>query len=225
MPIIQRIDKRTVDRNLEIRTSDRVFVVGSTGSGKTTLVKALLWKLPSVFVLDPKHTFTLPPQWESRIYHTMAELRHHDDETDGQAIAAIYRPTLDNMSDGCDDFFYFLFDRRDCYVYVDEAMRITNATRIGKGYATVLQLGRERNVGCWSATQRPANIPVVLLTEAEHFFVFRLRSPDDRDRMFKYTGQPELERIPPDQHGYWYYSDKTGQLRYWPKANVGSVLT
>lgn len=223
MPLIQRIEQRSADHKLRILTSDRVFLVGSTGSGKTTLAKALLWRLPSVFILDPKHTFVLPHGWESRTYHHIDTLRQHDAETE-PPTAAIYRPSLEDMDNGCNDFFYFLFDRGDCYIYVDEAMRVTNASRIHKGYATVLQLGRERNVGCWSATQRPANIPLVILTEAEHFFVFRLRSPDDRDRMFKYTGQPELETMPPDPHGYWYYSDKTGQLRYWPKADVGRIL-
>jgi hypothetical protein len=102
-------------------------------------------------------------------------------------------------------------------------MRVTNATRAGRGYRTVLQLGRERGVGCWSATQRPASIPVVTVTEAEHFFTFKLRAKQDRERMFEYTGQPELLQIPRDPRGYWYYNDKTGKIRYYPRANVGKA--
>lgn len=215
----------------KITRADRVFLVGASGSGKTTLAKALLWRLPEVFILDPKHTFHLPggpdneaAPWQSAVYHDMRGLSDHGDPDENTPVAAIYRPGLDEMEKGCEEFFEFVYARGDCFVYVDEVMRVTTETRAGRGYKTVLQLGRERGVGCWSATQRPSSIPKVTITEAEHFFAFKLRAKDDRQRMFEYTGQPEFLQIPRDPNGFWYYSDKTGAIRYYKKANVGKAV-
>jgi hypothetical protein len=43
-------------------------------------------------------------------------------------------------------------------------------------------------VEVWSATQRPANIPLVAISEAEHVYCFRLQLPQDRSRIEEITG-------------------------------------
>jgi energy-coupling factor transporter ATP-binding protein EcfA2 len=205
--------------DLKIKRSERVFIVGTTGSGKTTLAKALLYKSPNVVILDPKRTFNLPEGWDHVIYTNFNEIKRHKDEE-----TVIYRPTLEEMEKGTNDFFEWVFDRGNTLLYIDEVMRVVNGTRIGKGYATCLQLGRERGVGVWSATQRPANIPLVVMTESEHYFVFRLRNIEDRKRIYEYTGHPEFLRMPKDQYGFWYYNDITGNIRYYKKAKLGKGL-
>jgi len=202
-------------RAFQIKRSDRVFIVGTTGSGKTSLAKAMLYGLPSVIVLDPKRTFTLPDDWEHEIYTDFGQLTNHD-----TPVTAIYRPTIEEMEKGCEKFFEFVFERRNTTVYIDEVMRVTNGPRIGRGYATVLQLGRERGVSCWSATQRPANIPLVVMTESEHYFVFRLRNIEDRKRMATFTDFQELEKIPKDEHGFYYFNDRSGKLIYYKRAKI-----
>lgn len=204
--------------NFKIGRSDRVFIVGTTGSGKTSLSKAMLWGLPNVVILDPKRTYELPKEWKHSIYTDIASLAKHEDST-----TVIYRPEIAEMEKGCEDFFEWVFDRGNTLLYVDEVMRVTNGHRIGRGYATVLQLGRERGISCWSATQRPANIPLVIMTESEHYFVFRLRNTEDRKRLYEYTGASEFLKIPRDEHGFYYYNDRTGKIIYYRKANLGKV--
>lgn len=204
---------------VNIRNGDRVFIVGTTGSGKTTLAKGLLFGVPNLIVLDPKRTFTLPKTWEHSVYTNLSAVTAHRGPS-----TAIYRPTVDEVNDLCNGFFFWAFERRNTFVYVDEAMSVTNGSRIGKGYQTCIQLGRERGIATWSATQRPANIPLVLLTESEHYFVFRLRADADRQRMSEYSGYKQLLNPPRDEHGFFYYNDRTGRLIYYNGANLGRVL-
>lgn len=202
--------------SFKIKRSERAFFVGKTGSGKTTLAKALLYAQPHVFILDPKHTFTLPDSWKHSIYKTMSELESHNDES-----TAIYRPDLDEMDGGCNEFFELAFAQRNRLIFVDEVIRVTPNNRIKPGYKNVLQLGRELNVGCWSATQRPSSVPIPIMTEAEHYFIFRLTSMDDRKRLRDWLGYDELMTVPKDPHGFYHYSDITGKLVYYSKANLG----
>jgi DNA helicase HerA-like ATPase len=205
--------------DFQIKRSERVFIVGTTGSGKTTLAKALLYGSPNVIILDPKRTFTLPDTWKHETYTALREIENHRGPQ-----TAIYRPTIDELETGVEGFFEWVFERGNTLLYIDEVMRVTRATRIGRGYATCLQLGRERGVGVWSATQRPANIPLVVMTESEHYFVFRLRNIEDRRRIYDYTGHPEFLKMPRDQYGFWYYNDVTGRIRYYQKAKVGKGI-
>jgi hypothetical protein len=50
--------------------------------------------------------------------------------------------------------------------------------------------------------QRPRNTPRIFLTESEVFFIFNLRSGDDRDYMVEYAGDVVSERIP--KYEFWY---------------------
>jgi hypothetical protein len=202
--------------SFRIRRDQRAFFVGKTGSGKTSLAKALLYGQNHVCILDPKRTFTLPERWPHTVYTTFGDvIAHKTPET------LIYRPPLDEMKKGCDNFFFWAFDRQNTLVYVDEVISIVNGPRIFDGYETVLKMGRERNVGCWSATQRPASVPLAVMTESEHFFVFRLTNKDDRQRLSEWTGHNAIMRLPKEQHGFYYYGEETDRLVYYERANLG----
>ncbi|MGI8403365.1 MAG: hypothetical protein ACR2OE_01100 [Thermomicrobiales bacterium] len=206
--------------SFNIGRTDRVFFVGSTGSGKTTLAKSLLWGLPYVVILDPKHTFSLPESWPHGWHYANAPRRHQDMR---DAATLVYRPTYDEILDGCEEFFQWIFARGNTIVYVDEAATISKPRSIGRGYDRNIREGREKGIGIWSATQRPRFIPQVLMTESESFFVFRLRSEEDRKIVAGFTISEVRDKVPTG-NGFWYYNDKTQRAKYYAKANVGDVL-
>lgn len=50
-------------------------------------------------------------------------------------------------------------------------------------YHGCLTQGRELNIETWSATQRPMNIPQVIMSEAEDAYVFPLKMPQDKQKV------------------------------------------
>ena len=206
---------------LHVRRNDRALFVGATGSGKTTLAKALMWDQRHVAVLDPKRTFTLPPQANA----TTTEDPDVVLSWEGPE-PIIYRPGLDVLTDpdSVDWWFWWVYERKNTLAYIDEAAMVTQGAKLPRGYAACIQLGRERGVGTWHATQRPARVPLVLLTESEHIFAFRLRHPDDQLRIADYSDRHTLERQPTG-NAFWYWNDSRQELRYFDRANVGAILT
>lgn len=206
---------------LSIRRNDRALFVGATGSGKTTLAKALMYQQRHVAVIDPKRTFDLPAE-TGRV---ITSDRRVVESWDGPE-PIIYRPGAELIEDpeSADWFFWWAYLRGNTLVYVDEASRVIRGSNPPPGYAACIQLGRERGVGTWHATQRPARVPIVLLSESEHIFSFRLRHPEDAARIADYTDPYTLERQPTGNQ-FWYWNDSTQMLHFYSRANVGKVLS
>lgn len=181
--------------------SDRALLVGQTGSGKTVLAECLLQFRRYVVVCDPKRRI----QWTGyTIHQTLKSL------TQAKGDKLIYRPSHDAIRewDSTDDevqrFFEWVYRRGNTTLYVDESYMVTRGEELPRFYHAALTQGRELGVETWSATQRPMNVPQVIMSESEHVYAFRLRMPQDRAKVERICGIPDslLEDIP--KHRFYY---------------------
>ena len=177
---------------IQIRNSERVAFIGATGSGKTVLASYLLEGLNRVIVIDPKHTFHLAgyrPGWKLPL--TSGEFR------------LIIRPTQDD-DDRLAGFLMRLMREGSVTIYCDEAATTADVfPGVTDALTEIARTGRERHVGLWCTMQRPRRVPLTMLTETESFFVFSVRSKDDRDYIRGYTGDEVSARLP--RFMFWYY--------------------
>jgi len=189
----------------EIKDSHHVFIAGTTGSGKTFLAKTYLAGSDKpVFVLDTKRTF----EWEQIPDKQLIICNRLEQIPNATANYKyiIYRPEFDEQTqEFFNSFFKYCFQLRNCTVYVDEAMQVCpNPYKMPEYYKAILTQGRELNVNVWSASQRPSNIPVLIMSESAHWFIFRLNAPADRKKLIDYTGYDEFDEILP-QYVFLYY--------------------
>lgn len=178
--------------SVKIRPSERAVLVGATGSGKTFLASRLVSPLRRVLVLDPKHTFKLEG---FKPGETLPIFRNE--------FKMIFRPDREEDDGKMARVSYEIFKRGNAVIYVDELATLADYYPITTAQlADIARTGRERAVGVWSAMQRPRFVPKVFLTESEVFFIFGLRSADDRKHIAGFSGEEVVQALEP--FGFWY---------------------
>ena len=201
--------------NPRIKLGEHVLIAGMTGCGKSALAKVYLANQPNVVVLDTKRTFNFDIENEDTNQpmkfapdKDITIVERLSDIPSAKTRLIIYRPTWDEQTkEMYNAFFKWCFRRGKCIVYVDEMMQIAPGGRQEAmpdfGRALYTQ-GRELGVSIWASTQRPANIPLMCLSEAKHWFIFTLQVESDRLRIYKNSGYDVfLEKIAWHTFYYW----------------------
>jgi hypothetical protein len=195
-----------------------VFVCGKTGSGKTYLMERLTRPLPRLVVLDGKGTLgtwgLLPWDRESK-----AMLKNEE--------SARVRVTWDigdnDVWQFWEDILEEIYAIRNLTVYIDELYAMSDVPgKVQPALRAIYTRGRELGIGAWAATQRPVSVPLVCMSESEHFFCFRLTMDDDRARMAEFMTQQVREPIK-DLHGFYYMQAAQDFPTYIPELQSGMI--
>lgn len=170
---------------LKLGRNDRGILIGATGSGKTFLGRYLVEDPDKKYsvVYDAKISESIG-KWPHTFISDFEELQQSD------ARRIVYRPDYRESVDPLrqDAFFEWIYNRQFTRLFVDEAYAVAGGSNPSFHFLAILSRGRERGISTLVGTQRPARIPLVTLSEAEHFYVFRLTWPNDRKRVEEITG-------------------------------------
>lgn len=199
--------------NFGIRKDDRVFISGITGSGKTSLAEVLLEPVKRLIVIDMKDGLQ---DWNLENYDDSYLRKIKSKDT--------FRVRITEKEDA----FVMLntaYAIGNVTIYIDEVVAlIPEQTKAPQIITDIWQRGRSRNISGWSSSQRPKNVPIVFLSEAQHIFTFRLNIEADRKRIYEVTGDKlVLNKIPAQyQFGFTYYNQRTGQTKLYKKIQLPS---
>jgi len=197
-------------KQLAIGRDDRATLIGATGTGKTTLARFLIedkYKRYSV-VYDNKPSDTIAGWNDTQnVYCDFDLLQEADEER------LIYTPPVYETLDAAlqDRFFEWIYQRRYTRLYIDEASALRGGTNPSYHLQACICRGRERGISTITGTQRPARVPLILMSESEHFFVFRLNMINDRQRVTEMTGISVAEQIDLTRYEFFYYNAVIGQ--------------
>ena len=173
-------------RALLPRPTDRAVFIGQTGSGKTTLARYLA-RYRTFFVgIFPKGPLSAHG-WAGTLVKSLDALGRLKTLEHPRIL---YAPNVDELSDpdALDAFFAWVYERENTTLYIDELYAVTRGDIAPPALVACYTRGREKNVETWGATQRPSRVPQIAFTEAEHVYCFRLRAPQDRERVEQLAG-------------------------------------
>lgn len=188
--------------------AQHIFIAGRNGSGKSELVQQYLSGYDNVVCLDTKGTV----DWikiipDIKIYTNLIDLMK--EHTYGKAI---YRPRWEELNlPYYDKFFEWIYRRQNTHVWIDEVMSICEGNSIPNFYKACLTRGRALGINCWNVTQRPKTIPLVIMSESSHFYIFDLNLEADRKRIMEIVPFDELLELPSkvaSEFSFWYYNFK-----------------
>lgn len=190
-----------------IEDGRHVLVAGRTGSGKSVLAEIYCSGINNVICLDTKGETEWKTIPDVEVFDRLENLVNFKE---GKAI---YRPRWEELNtEHYDKFFEWIYLRKNTAVWVDEVMSIyENANTILPFHKAIMTRGRTKQISCWNVTQRPRTIPLALISEASHLFIFDLNMEQDRKRINEVVGQPEIMQIPSKLGGefsFWYYNFK-----------------
>jgi len=202
-----------------IVANERVFIAGKTGSGKTTLAETLCNPLRRMVVLDSKGSLTKwrgLEQWDDPDVQARFE--------DGENVRMHAMSPLDvdiSPTDYWNSVFARCLEVGDVTIYVDELFAVAPPGQYSRNALQACYTrGRELGIGVWASTQRPSWIPLFAMSEAEHYFMFRIMLENDRKRLSAFMGPAVMEPIQ-DVHGFYYMRTLDDAPEYIRELDLG----
>lgn len=189
------VQPKKVDNRINIKSSQRVFIAGKTGSGKTTLAESMLFPVKRLIYVDSKDAV------DNEKYNLKDLSDNNLDKVargDDIRVRVVY-------TDDAFKYFQAAYKSGNIYILIDELSAIIKP----KGdppqeFLDLWQRGRSKNIGAWALTQAPVSIPLVTMREAEHFFCFQLNLEDDRKRMAQVMGKAITARPVTKRYAFYY---------------------
>jgi DNA helicase HerA-like ATPase len=199
---------------------EHAFLVGKTGSGKSFGARRFLQfrRAEDGTLQERKHVVVYDGKgmlrWGASGYircTTFKEFYKRCNDPD-KFPKVIYAPKASELQDVSlhEAFFRLAYERRHNTVYVDEAYSVIYGPRkddLPPSYHAILTRGRELGVEIISASQRPKDISLTVMSESTNFYVFKLTMAGDTKRISEMIplGQDEISALP--KHYFYYYRD------------------
>lgn len=181
----------------------RSLVVGASGSGKSLMTKALarhLVREARLIVTDPKAEWYKDNPGARRLYTRIT--RPEELRWEFRYPILFQPPAIEfDNPDIYDPIFQIAWKRANLTVINDEIMFM--GSRPTRYMRAIMAQGRSRSIRIINGTQRPANIPLVTITEANTLYAFYLSDKDDIRR---------IRQMIPE-----YDPDALGKFEFWFK--------
>lgn len=182
--------------------------IGRTGSGKTTLIRALADKARRIIVADPEGKWrfskgsALEVETGRDLLDALAESNAQDPAAAFRIIYRVEDAARMELAAPAAAFAY-----RNLTLCCDEIVWLCSGRRLPPYLMRLLQVGRERRVNLLATTRSPAEIPSMLMEQASVRWFFRMEPGPGLETVARRFGldQEEIRTLP--EHKYLFYGD------------------
>lgn len=195
------------------RPDQRVLILGSTGSGKTTMGASLLSSAP--FDLMP---YVMIDYKRDQLLGSIDHREKIGFEIPKYPGLYHLQPNPVSDDDRMEAWLYKIWERRNIGLYVDEALRLP--TKKTGAFESILTQGRSLSIPVISLSQRPVDLTRYAFSEANHVVIFKLTDLRDRKKVTEYVPIDNDYKLK-KYHSMWYNvdSDKTFAMVPAPKPD------
>lgn len=155
---------------LNLRTNNRILILGATQDGKTTLALKLVARVAKISG-DP--VVLLNPGAEQKLYELFGESRYTIDT--GWPAQQHVVPVIKRKKTEYGAFFWPQLVRGNVLTYIDEVFMLGDVRQWPLGLQYLYQAGARRNCGTVAVSQRPVGIPTFMFDQSDHIFVGDVR--------------------------------------------------
>lgn len=189
---------------LNVSHNKRLLFIGKTRSGKSYLSRYFL-KLFSrdttrqIIIIDPKHELRQFGDGTSLDYPKL--VKKYDDKIRFQVFQTFkWIPELDDMVDK-------LLKRGNAIVLFDELGGLCDANNVPMGITRLWTQGGGKGVGAWALIQVPRRVPLVIKSQSELFFMFRINSLEHRKAILDFLPDIRVvKEVLPNRY-FWVYEE------------------
>ena len=176
--------------------TDRLTIVGATGSGKTVAGMYHLSRRPldrQIWIVYDFKRDDLINEIESAQHVAL------DSPLPDRPGLYIVHPRP-GEEDAVDAHMFAIWERENIGVYVDEGYMIGSNSA---GFRALLTQGRSKHIPMITLSQRPVYMDRFVFSESQFFQVFRLQHNDDVKSAQKFIPH-DLSKLLPRYHSYYY---------------------
>lgn len=180
---------------LEVKPDERAAAIGQSGSGKTFLSLRLIHRVilrnGNLALIDPKRLLEIPKTWDIKVYDNADKILREKPKQ------FCYRPKPADLRnfDAYDKVYRYCYNLGNIFVYSDDMVGIVHRSKWPDYLQICYQMGRQKKVAMLSAFQRPAHVPLFLMSEASKFYVFRLTMNSDIKRVHEFCNGYDPQRL------------------------------
>lgn len=191
---------------MQFKSSQRIAILGRTGTGKTHFSRHFfLYQIDRLVIHDLKHELNGLKATYCHKPEDIVWCWNHN------RYKIVYQPPpgIDLIED-FNNLCYLVFHKGNYVLWVDEVGSVTSAYNIPQWFSECLRLGRGRNTGVISLSQRPMDIHNTVLSEADYIIAFQLHLKGDRQKVAGIIGEEasKLREIP--RYHYLLYDPYEG---------------